>query len=47
MTAIRVVGATRGAHLWPEFVFLYIKYDEFVCFSLLWSYESTTRVMLY
>ena len=26
----KVIKATEKAHLWPELVFLYIKYDEFV-----------------
>lgn len=26
----QVIKATEKAHLWPELVFLYIKYDEFV-----------------
>jgi hypothetical protein len=26
----KVIRATEKAHLWPELVFLYIKYDEFV-----------------
>lgn len=26
----KVIKATERAHLWPELVFLYIKYDEFV-----------------
>ncbi len=26
----KVLKATEKAHLWPELVFLYIKYDEFV-----------------
>lgn len=27
----KVIKAVEKAHLWPELVFLYIKYDEFVC----------------
>ena len=27
----KVIKAAERAHLWPELVFLYIKYDEFVC----------------
>lgn len=27
----KVIKATEKAHLWPELVFLYVKYDEFVC----------------
>lgn len=30
----KVIKATEKAHLWPELVFLYIKYDEFVCMPL-------------
>ena len=31
----KVIKATEKAHLWPELVYLYVKYDEFVsCFSL-------------
>lgn len=26
----KVIKATERAHLWPELVYLYIKYDEFV-----------------
>jgi clathrin heavy chain len=26
----QVIKATEKAHLWPELVFLYIKYDEFM-----------------
>jgi hypothetical protein len=26
----KVIKAVEKAHLWPELVFLYIKYDEFV-----------------
>ena len=26
----KVIKAAERAHLWPELVFLYIKYDEFV-----------------
>jgi hypothetical protein len=26
----QVIKAAEKAHLWPELVFLYIKYDEFV-----------------
>lgn len=26
----KVIKAAEAAHLWPELVFLYIKYDEFV-----------------
>ena len=26
----KVIRATEKAHLWPELVFLYVKYDEFV-----------------
>lgn len=26
----KVIRAVEKAHLWPELVFLYIKYDEFV-----------------
>jgi len=26
----QIIKATEKAHLWPELVFLYIKYDEFV-----------------
>lgn len=29
----KVIKATEKAHLWPELVFLYIKYDEFVRLS--------------
>ena len=25
----KVIKATSDAHLWPELVFLYVKYDEF------------------
>jgi clathrin heavy chain len=33
----KVIKATERAHLWPELVFLYIKYDEFVgTISVLW-----------
>ena len=28
----KVIKAAERAHLWPELVFLYIKYDEFVSF---------------
>ena len=27
----KVIRAAEKAHLWPELVFLYVKYDEFVC----------------
>jgi hypothetical protein len=27
---VQVIKATERSHLWPELVFLYIKYDEFV-----------------
>lgn len=33
MDALQVIRATEKAHLWPELVFLYIKYDEFVSFD--------------
>jgi clathrin heavy chain len=33
----QVIKATEKAHLWPELVFLYIKYDEFVSFEILWN----------
>ena len=26
----KVIKAAERAHLWPELVFLYIKYDEFI-----------------
>ena len=26
----KVIRSTEKAHLWPELVFLYVKYDEFV-----------------
>jgi clathrin heavy chain len=26
----KVIRAAERAHLWPELVFLYVKYDEFV-----------------
>ena len=26
----KVIKATEKAHLWPELVYLYVKYDEFV-----------------
>ena len=26
----KVIRAAEQAHLWPELVFLYVKYDEFV-----------------
>ena len=26
----KVIRATEKAHLWPELVYLYVKYDEFV-----------------
>ena len=26
----KVIKAAERAHLWPELVFLYVKYDEFV-----------------
>ena len=29
----KVIRATEKAHLWPELVYLYVKYDEFVSFS--------------
>ena len=29
----KVIRAAEKAHLWPELVFLYVKYDEFVCMS--------------
>jgi clathrin heavy chain len=29
----QVIKATERGHLWPELVFLYIKYDEFVSLS--------------
>jgi clathrin heavy chain len=29
----KVIKAAERAHLWPELVFLYIKYDEFVSAS--------------
>ena len=29
----KVIKAAERAHLWPELVFLYIKYDEFVRLS--------------
>lgn len=33
----KVIKATERAHLWPELVFLYIKYDEFVsCGCKIW-----------
>ena len=30
----KVIKAAERAHLWPELVFLYIKYDEFVSVQL-------------
>jgi hypothetical protein len=30
MYIVQVIKATERSHLWPELVFLYIKYDEFV-----------------
>lgn len=30
----KVIRAVEKAHLWPELVFLYIKYDEFVSQTL-------------
>jgi hypothetical protein len=30
----KVIKATEKAHLWPELVFLYIKYDEFFLYLL-------------
>ena len=30
----KVIRGAEKAHLWPELVFLYVKYDEFVCASV-------------
>ena len=30
----KVIRAAEKAHLWPELVFLYMKYDEFVSQSI-------------
>lgn len=46
----QVIRATEKAHLWPELVFLYIKYDEFVrdhlAFLALPLNGCATRTML-
>jgi clathrin heavy chain len=34
----KVIKAVEKAHLWPELVFLYIKYDEFVSLSLSFAF---------
>ena len=31
----KVIKAAERAHLWPELVFLYIKYDEFVSYLII------------
>jgi clathrin heavy chain len=39
----KVIKATEKAHLWPELVFLYIKYDEFVRSFLLHIMVTSTN----
>ena len=49
----KVIKAAEKAHLWPELVFLYIKYDEFVSasstiqanFSMLKRRDRTTLLL--
>lgn len=31
----KVIKASEKAHLWPELVYLYVKYDEFVSVAFL------------
>lgn len=38
MDNCQVIKAAERAHLWPELVFLYIKYDEFVSYMRQLSY---------
>ena len=42
----KVIKAAERAHLWPELVFLYIKYDEFVSkfLSQSWSDKLTRNI---
>jgi len=45
----KVIRAAENAHLWPELVYLYIKYDEFVSVMRLISVigrSHTCRTML-
>ena len=42
----KVIKAAERAHLWPELVFLYIKYDEFVSFFQPWGVSrALTRLI--
>jgi len=38
----KVIKATEKAHLWPELVFLYIKYDEFVWMHIFHDFKFLT-----
>jgi hypothetical protein len=45
----KVIRAAEKAHLWPELVLLYIKYDEFVSGARMCGWLSTnieSRIML-
>ena len=44
----KVIRAMEKAHLWPELVYLYVKYDEFVSPSFLFClilYLKLSRTM--
>ena len=40
----KVIKAAERAHLWPELVFLYIKYDEFVSVIIRASRDNTNAL---
>lgn len=42
----KVIKATEQAHLWQELMFLYIKYDEFVCILRYFSSAAINLVFL-
>ena len=41
----KVIKATEKAHLWPELVYLYVKYDEFVSRPSLTCGEITESIL--
>lgn len=44
----KVIRAAEKAHLWPELIFLYVKYDEFVRPTRLFDVsvlDKTLRIM--
>jgi clathrin heavy chain len=41
----KVIRAAEKAHLWPELVFLYVKYDEFVRLSISFNLVCADKML--